>query len=496
MFISLTENDVLHRQLYRTLREAILTGKLEPSCKLPSTRQLARDVGISRKTAIVAFDQLLAEGYIETRAGSGTYVTSSIPDPAFEMAASSSAKCIPTNASPRLSRFGQRLSSLVTLNPHASQPRFSADFRYGAVSSGDFPYRDWKKLISRTLLASRTNAAPLAYADPQGLFELRRALAEYLAQARGIVADARQIVIVNGSQQAIDITARLLLEPGDGVVIEEPGYVVARKVFEALGAVLVPAKVDTLGLDITKIVPGSSKLKLVYFTPSHQFPTGAVMPATRRLELLDWATRKNAYLLEDDYDGEFRYLGRPIAAVQSLDRHNRVIYTGTVSKTLSPTLRLGFMVVPPQLVEAFVKAKVVLDRHTATHMQSAFAEFITQGLYDQHVRKARRKNELRRNVTITTLESVFGDAIDIQGTQSGLHLLLWLKNVPSSLSDAIVDEASKFGVGIYPVTPHYVKRPKYAGFVIGYASLAPSQIAQGIESLGKALRKFLPSLNR
>lgn len=495
MFVALTEADVLHRQLYRQLREAIASGKLGPGYKLPSSRRMASDAGISRKTAVVAYEQLLTEGYIETRAGSGTYVTRSLPDPVFKVTTSAGARSELGNAPPRLSPFGEKLSSLITLTPQAEKRELKVDFRYGAVSPEDFPYKNWKRLISRALLRSRSNAAPLAYADPQGLLALRQALAEYLGRARGIVADAGQIVIVNGSQQAIDITARLLLEPGDGVVIEEPTYLVARKVFEALGAKLTPVNVDGEGLSIRKVSPRARKLKLVYFTPSHQFPTGAIMSATRRLELLDWATKHNVYLLEDDYDGEFRYVGRPIEAVQSQDKYNRVIYVGTVSKTLSPTLRLGFVVLPPQLVEVFVKAKVILDRHTTTYMQAAFAEFIQEGLFDQHVRKTRRKNELRRNVTISNLQRTFGDAIEIQGSQSGLHLLLWFRNVSSVQSDAIVAQALQFGVGIYPVAPHYLTSPTNVGFVIGYAGLSLSQIEKGIEILGEALRKYLPPRN-
>lgn len=489
MFIALASGEALHRQVYRQLREAIVTGHLAPGYKLPSSRQLAVDAGVSRKTTVVALEQLLAEGYVETRAGSGTYVTQSLPDPQFQTAAA--AEHVPAgDDAPRLSRFGSRISSVITLAPTPPQPRPRFDFRYGAVSALDFPYKEWKKLTARALLRSRSSGLPLEYGDPQGLVALRKALAGYLQRARGIVADPSQIVIVNGSQQAIDISARILLDAGDGVVIEEPAYYVARTVFEALGATLIPIPVDSEGLDIRRLASRGRRPKLVYFTPSHQFPTGAVMPVARRLQMLEWAARHDAYLVEDDYDGEFRYVGRPIPAVQSLDRRHRVIFVGTVSKTLSPTLRLGYVVLPPSLVPAFVKAKILLDRHTATHLQVAFAEFIAEGSFEQHVRKARRKNELRRNLTIARLQSTLGDAIEIQGSKSGLHLLLWLKKVAARECDPIVAEAAKFGVGIYPVTPHYLEPPRRAGFVIGYAGLELSQITAGVELLAQAIRSY------
>jgi len=390
-------------------------------------------------------------------------------------------------SSDRLSRYGQRLSDF-NLPPAPDAARLVADFRYGDLAAADFPLLAWRKAVTTALLRQQPR---LQYGNPRGLPKLRAALQGYLWRARGLRCEPDQVVVVNGSQQGLDLCARLLLDPGDRVVMENPGYSLARQVFLAAGSELIPRDVDGEGM-LTKGLPYA---RMAYVTPSHQYPLGSVMSAGRRRELLVWAQSTGAYVIEDDYDSEYRFDIGPIQPLQALDDAERVIYVGTVSKTLSPTLRLGYLVVPAALSVAFAKAKSLTDRHSASLEQEALASLIESGAYERHVRRVRRRNGERRVTLLAVLSATLGDAATVVGADAGLHVVIWLNQVPRAREDALVAQAHVAGLGVYPVTPLYAPalatvRPDAAGLVMGYASLDEQAIEQGVWTLKKVLETF------
>jgi GntR family transcriptional regulator/MocR family aminotransferase len=387
----------------------------------------------------------------------------------------------------RLSDYGSRLqgSDVPTLHP-AEPARF--DFLYGALASRDFPALAWRRAYQAELLRQQNR---LYYAEPEGDASLRGALQGYLRRARGLVCNAEQILVVQGAQQGIDLCARLLLNAGDAFVFEEPGYRMARRSFEATGARCLAVPVDAHGLN-TSCLPRGEGARLAYATPSHQFPLGGVLPINRRLELLQWAQRHNAWIVEDDYDGEFRYGQRPIDALQSIDSDGRVVYVGTFSKALSPQLRLGYLVVPPELVAVFQHAKRLSDRHAAVLDQRVLAALIHSGTYERHVRRMRRENERRRAALLDAVALHLPDDAEVSGTAAGLHVVLWLPRLRTHDEQGFVDAARQWGVGIYPVSTLYVEpyssgQTRPVGFVLGYASLSVEHIQQGIKILGKLI---------
>jgi GntR family transcriptional regulator/MocR family aminotransferase len=316
---------------------------------------------------------------------------------------------------------------------------------------------------------------------------LREAIADYLHRARAVVCEPEQIVIVNGSQQALDLAARVLLDPGAGVVIEEPHYQGAQQIFLAAGARLYAVPVDAEGLDVSALPDATVGVRLAYVTPSHQFPSGVIMSLTRRLSLLTWAARLDAYVLEDDYDSEFRYAGRAVEAMQGLDRRGRVIYVGTFSKVLFPALRLGYLVLPKPLVQPFIAAKWLTDRHTATLEQEVLTDFIREGHFERHIHRSRTRNATRRAALLEALAEHLGPQGEVAGANAGVHLLLWLRDVPPSQVNSVIAQAARLGVGLYPVTPYYIEPPQRAGLLLGYASMSEAEIRAGIRGLATVL---------
>lgn len=472
------------RRIYDLLRAQIADGTLPPDSPVPSTRAMAADLGVSRTTVTAAYEQLAAEGFLVTSAGRVARIASR-PLPAPATSGKSSGRRAKTG--PALSGFGRRLAKIgMPALAHAEPVRF--DFLYGAVASRDFPTLAWRRAYQAELLRQQHS---LYYAPPEGDESLRCALRGYLRRARGLVCDAGQILVVHGSQQAIDLCARLLLDAGDDFVFEDPGYLIARRCFEATGARCLATPVDTDGLDTARL-PESDRVRLAYVTPSHQFPLGGVLPIGRRLELLQWAQRHGAWIIEDDYDGEFRYGQRPIDALQSIDTDGRVIYIGTFSKALSPQLRLGYLVLPPELVPVFRQAKRLTDRHAPVLEQRVLASLIDGGTYERHVRRMRRENERRRAALLDAITRYLPDDIHVSGTAAGLHLVLWLPFMKSRDEPALVAAARNKDVGVYPVTPLFAnpntsaqRRP--AGLILGYAGLTIAQIQQGIFTLASVI---------
>ncbi len=470
------------RRIYDLLRAQLAEGALAPGARLPATRVLAAELGVSRTTVTAAYEQLAAEGYVTTAVGRAARV-------AAPLSAQAPARARPARpAEPiALSDWGHRLTAMQLPAARATEPA-PIDFRYGAVASRDFPTLAWRRTYQAELLRQQHS---LYYALPEGEPALRSALQGYLRRARGLACDAGQIVVVQGAQQALDLCARLLLNAGDAFVFEDPGYLMGRRSFEATGARLLATPVDAHGLD-TACLPQDDRARLAYVTPSHQFPLGGVLPVARRQELLRWARQHDAWIIEDDYDGEFRYGQRPIDALQAMDADGRVIYVGTFSKALSPQLRLGYLVLPTALVPVFRTAKRLADRHAPVLDQRVLASLIASGAYERHVRRVRREHERRRAALQAAVAAHLPADARITGTAAGLHAVLWLPSLRPADEAALAAAARRAGVGIYPMSPLFARPesamlPRPAGFTLGYASVSVDQIEQGVRLLGDVL---------
>lgn len=474
------------RRITEALKAQIAGGTYGAGDRLPSTRALAAELGVSRTTVTAAYEQLLAEGYLETRQGARAQVAGTL-----QRAAQAAATAEPPrgDAAPPapLSRYGLIIAGFQ--RPETRPPgRLVADFRYGVLAAADFPMPGWKRALNAALLQ---RGAPLRYGDPRGSPALRLALQGYLWRARGLRCEADQIIVVNGSQQGLDLCARLLVDPGDRAVVEDPCYQQARHALLAADADLIPVAVDQEGMR-TEPLEAIGAARLAFVTPSHQFPLGAVLTAGRRRALLAWARRHGAYVIEDDYDSEYRFDTAPIPPLQALGGADHVIYLGTVSKTLSPLLRLGYLVVPPALGEAFAMAKHLADRHAPSLEQATLAGFIASGAYERHVRQARRRNAERRAALLAALKAELGARVTVVGADAGLHVVAWLPEIPQDQEAGLIARGRAAGIGLYPVSPLYAAaagagRPGCAGLVLGYASLTPSEIQKGARLLAALL---------
>jgi GntR family transcriptional regulator/MocR family aminotransferase len=487
LWLPLDGDGPLHRQTYRALRSAILEGRLPAGARLASSRTLARELGVSRNTVLQAFEQLVAEGYASAREGSGTFVAQELPRRASSKRA---ARSTPASDGPRLSAIGRRIAQAIPRG-HAtwSLPRENVryDFRYGEPAYADLPLATWARLLGRR--ARRLSVKRLAYQPPGGAAELREALAGYLARARGVVCGPEQIVVVQGSQQAIDLCARLLVDPGDRVVLEEPHYTGFSFCFAAAGAELVHVPADEQGLQVEALA-ALPAARVACVTPSHHFPAGGVLSLPRRLALLEWAAERSAYVLEDDYDGEFRFDGRPLECLQSLDRHGRVIYLGTASKLMFPALRIGWIVAPPDLVPSLQDLKALTDTGTATLEQLAFADFIREGHLERHIRRARLRHAARRRTLLQAVERELGERALVVGTSAGLHVLLRLPGLSAREVSRLRAACRERDVGVYPAAPFYARPPSRAELLLGYASLDEAEIRAGIRRLREAVESL------
>ena len=473
LMIPLCAGEPLGRQIFAGLREAIVSGTLTPGDRLPSTRDLAEQLGVSRTIVLLAFEQLLAEGYVEGRRGSGTYVASGIEARLTDRVEQPMA----------LSAYGDRVASLTgtaaTIGSASQARRY--DFAYGRGDLADFPFEHWRRLLSAQ--ARKMSVRSLDYGDPSGDAGLREAIAGHVRRSRGVVCTASQVIVVNGSQQAIDLIGRVLVDPGDAIALEDPHYQGMRAILLACGARLVPVPVDDQGLDPAKLPDAARAL---FLTPSHQFPTGSVLPIARRLAVLDWASHCGAIVVEDDYDGEFRYDGQPLESMQSLDAGGRVIYVGTFSRTIFPALRIGYLVVPRALVDVFATAKWLADRHSPSLDQRVLAEFIGTGAYELYLRRLRRSLAARRNALLDAVTAAWGGEMRMTGVGSGAHVVLW----PGGDFDerSAVRAAAAENVGVYPVSPYYLGEAR-GGLLLGYSQLSTDEIGEGIRRLAMTLAR-------
>lgn len=474
--IPLSENaGPLFRQVYFGLRKAILSGAFRSGEKLPSTRDVAEQLGISRTVVLLAYDQLLAEGFATGRVGSGTYVS-----PAVDVSRSVRAE---SPVKPRLSRFGSSAATAWSrVHVPSRQTRsLPYDFAYGRSDLEVFPFEMWRRILLRC--ARKAPVHELDYGPAAGNAALREAICTHLRRSRAVVCDPSQVIVVNGSQQALDLIARVLIERGDGIAIEDPSYQGTREILRAAGAHLLPVAVDRDGLNPAKLPPSA---RIAFVTPSHQFPTGAILPLARRLELLEWAKRRNAVVVEDDYDGEFRYEGQPLESLQGLDREGRVIYIGTFSRTVFSALRIGYLVAPKALILAFTAAKWLCDRHTASLEQETLAEFISSGMYERYLRRVRRRNAARRDALLDAIGTHLGDRVEVTGDSAGAHVVLWPRHRVAE--EAMITRAASRGVGIYGISPYSLKKPLRTGFMLGYSRMREAGIREGIRRLSEVFR--------
>jgi GntR family transcriptional regulator / MocR family aminotransferase len=475
----------LYDQLYGALRDAILDKRLRPGVKMPSTRDLCEQLAISRNTALEAFARLRVEGYVEARVGSGTYVTRDIPDGLLRARSVST----PERAAATSAAISARGKLIVESEPVPTRSWSRLLPFYPGIPSFELlPLGVWRRLVDRHLTPAAA-ARLFHYGGPEGLLQLREAIAAYLVTSRGVTCTPDQVIVVAGSQQAVDLTARVLLDPGDAVWMEDPGWHGARSAFLAAGATVVPVPIDHDGLDLEAARQREPAARLAHVTPSHQFPLGRTMGLVRRLELLDWAASSGAWILEDDYDSEFRYAGAPLPALQGLDTAGRVIYTGTFSKVLFPALRLGYLVVPDALVEPFRAAHALADRHNPSVDQAVLAAFLTEGHFTRHLRRIRAAYGERQELMLEQLRDRLPDILEVSPDPAGMHLVAWL---PPGVDDvAMADASAAAGISAPPLSYYSIEPPRRGALMLGYTGASRPRIKVGIQQLAAALRSAL-----
>lgn len=479
MLLPLGRSGPLYRRVYEALREKILGGELAAGAALPGTRTLARDLGVSRIVVLAAYEQLAAEGFIEAAVGSGSRVAAQMQE---VVTPARKATAVATAA---LSSYAQRAQKLSPQEPPGRQPRRAKgviDFRYTTTIPDARTVAVWRQAIARAAAEPHVD-----YPDPAGLPALRRVLASHLREQRGVTADADDILIVSGAQQALDLTARVLCDRGTRIALEDPSYQGTRQAFLAAGARVIPCAVDDEGLDVKRL----GRARAVCVTPSHQFPTGAIMSAARRLALLQWADARRAWIIEDDYDCEFRYGVGAIPALQGLDASGRVIYIGTFARLLFPALRLGYIVAPPALRDAFRAVKWLADRGSPALEQQAVASLLESGAYESLRRRSVRALTEKRDRIVNAVARHFSsDDVVASGASSGTHIFLRFKKLRD---DRLVDAARAAGVHVYSGRPYYLRAPRHATLLLGYTTVAIEDIDRGVERLMRAYRAVVPA---
>ncbi len=467
-------SEPLHRQIYDAYRSAIVERRLRPKERVPSTRVLASELGVSRMPVLNAYAQLLAEGYFESRVGAGTLVCSSLPDQMEAREARSAASAQHLSGARPVS-----MSSLHLVRGQRAPWQGLGAFGVGQVAFDHFPLQIWSSLVTRHCRGMVAGSAN--YGEQMGSAIFRETIANYLRTARGVSCEAQEIMVVSGSQHALEITARVLLDQGSPVWVEEPGYSFMRDVLTLTGCRIVPVPVDDEGLDVAAGTKLCRKARAAFVTPSHQYPLGVTMSASRRLQLLSWAQRTGSWIIEDDYDSEFRYGNMPIASLQGLDSHARVIYVGTFSKVLFPSLRLGYIVMPPDLIDRFYSIRRAMDLGPPTFYQNVVADFIREGHFARHIRRMRTLYRDRRSVLVESIRKEFGTTAQIIGAEAGLHLAVLFPELKSDVE--VATKAARHEVWLWPLSPAYVSKRSRQGFILGFGSTP-------VEHIPRTMRKI------
>jgi GntR family transcriptional regulator / MocR family aminotransferase len=466
-----------YRWLYAALRSSILEGRLHPGARLPATRDLAKQYQLSRGTIVNAVEQLKSEGYVQSRMGSGTYVSKILPDELLQVASDTNRPPLQKRQAPRrISNYAKR----VHLFPNY-EPRPTRAFRPNLPALDLFPATLWAQVAARRLRKVSTNF--LLGCDPLGYVPLRRAVADYLSTSRGVNCVADQVAIVSGAQEAFDLVARLFLNPGDRVCMENPGYTGAEAVFQSLGAKIWHVPLDDEGIKLREITLRG--VRLVYVTPGHQFPLGITMSLSRRLQLLESARTSGAIILEDDYDSEFRYAGRPVPALQGLDRHGLVLFTGSFSKVLFPSLRLGYLVLPSGLVDRVSATLSITRRHAPLMEQAVLCDFITAGHFGRHLRRMRQIYAERLNVLLHSARRNLTGLLEISGVEAGLQTVGWLQRDINAESAAAA--AAKRNVEVTPLNIYSQGNAASTGLQLGFAAIDAKEIRRGVQDLAISL---------
>ncbi len=452
------DREPIQAQIARQLRSLVLSGRLKPQTKLPSTRALSEELNVARATVVEAYEQLLSEGYLETRSGSGTRVAAELPESLLTSAPKERA----------------REPSRGTARREPARP-----FRSGLVDWENFPHDEWGRLLGR--FWRNPPVTLLEHNDPFGWLPLREAIARHLYEWRGIDCAAEQVIVTAGGLDAFDLIGRSILKPGDEVWFEEPGYPTARRIFSLGGVTAAPVPVDAEGLVVARGIERAQDARAAFVTPARQYPTGVTMPLARRLELLDWAADADAIVIEDDYDSEYRYVGKPLPALMSLDKRARVIYTGTFSKVFSPIVRLGYIVVPQALVKRFREERVSHGAPPSLMAQPALAEFMGSGAFAIHIRRMRRIYAARRRALMEALKPGEGKLFTVDASPAGLMLLLRL---PPGVSDeALVEKLEAKGIETQSLSSHYAGRKREQGLLLSFAGFSEDDLQQAAAKL-------------
>jgi len=473
----------LYNQLYNSLRKSILEGKYYPGQKLPGTRSLASELKISRNTVSMAYEQLMIEGYIEGKSGSGTFVKE-IPDNILNVKDKKRDNKVKINFPAKINNI---LSSPEVLRRNTTKDEIST-FQNGLPSLNDFPIKTWLKLNNQ--IARTFSNIHLGYGDAVGFKPLREEIANYLRTYRAVNCTEEQIIIVNGSQQGLDLIGRVLLERGNNVWLEDPGYFGTKASLLLADSKILPCPLDKEGLDINYSSKKYPVPKLIYTTPSHQFPLGITTSVARRIELLQYANKNNCWIIEDDYDSEFRYYGDPLPSLQGIDKNNCVLYLGTFSKVLFPALRLGYLVLPdPEMVKVFALAKSMMDRQCPVFEQMIVTEFLKQGYFTRHIRKMRMLYKSRQEFLINEIQKELKGTLKINPSPAGMQIIAWLHK---NLDDIrIAKVAKKNNLVLNPLSSYSMKFFKDPGLILGYTAFEQKELKKGVEKLKKVLNEFI-----
>ena len=468
----------LYRWFYEQLRAAILQGRLKPGARLPATRDLAQTYRLSRPTIVTAFEQLKSEGYVEGRTGSGTYVSKVLPDELLQARRPGESQRLPHRRI-SLSGYAKRLGPVRTRRPQPARA-----FRPNQAALDLFPTTLWAQVAARRL--RRVSTRLLAGGETLGYRPLREAVAEYLNTSRGVKCSTDQVLIVSGAQEGLDRTARLLLNPGEPAWMEEPGYPGAAVILRAVGARICGVPVDAEGLDLERGIVRWPRPNLVYVTPAHQFPLGVTMSLRRRLALLEWARKQGVMIFEDDYDSEYRYSGRPVPALQGLDRAGMVIFGGSFSAVMFPSMRLGYLVVPEEMIEIFAAAQSVSTHHPPLLGQAVLYDFLTEGHFARHVRRMREVYAERLGVLLKAAREKLDGLVEISNVEAGLQTVGWLQAGVSA--ETVSQEAAKRNLEVIPLRRYGFGRAPKNGIVLGFAAVEPKELRRGVEELTTVLR--------